>query len=241
MYRWSPSFPMGSESIFIWNVRGLNSWSHHDVVHELVRAEHPSIVCLQETKLSVISDFDVIQIICVGFDYYFLPAVGTHGGILMAWWPSSWSVSLFSYRTYSVPIKIKHTSQEEHWWLTTVYGPSVEDQKDALFAELSELRVIWMGSWLLCGDFNMIYKTEDKNNSCLDMRRMGQFFRFLNEALLKEIHLQGRLFMWSNERSHPTLEKIYRAFMSNDWKGSFPANDMHPLASFCLDHTPLLL
>jgi hypothetical protein len=40
----------------------------------------------------------------------------------------------------------------------------------------------------------MIYRAEDKNNDCLDRRRMGQFRRFLEEAPLKEIHLQGRLF-----------------------------------------------
>jgi hypothetical protein len=35
---------------------------------------------------------------------------------------------------------------------------------------------------------------------------MGRFRRFLNEALLKELHLHGHLFTWSNERLHPTLE-----------------------------------
>jgi exonuclease III len=115
MYEWSPLFPMGLESILTWNVRGLKSRSHRDAICELVRAERPSIVCLQETKLSVISYFDVIQIIGVGFDYYFLPVVGTRRGILVAWRPSSWSVSSSSHRTYSVSIKIKHTLQEEHW------------------------------------------------------------------------------------------------------------------------------
>jgi hypothetical protein len=55
-----PSVLMETENIIIWNVRGLNAWSHHDAVRELVRAERPSIVCLQETKLSVILDFDLI-------------------------------------------------------------------------------------------------------------------------------------------------------------------------------------
>jgi hypothetical protein len=40
----------------------------------------------------------------------------------------------------------------------------------------------------------MIYRVEDNNNNDhLDRRRMGRFHRFLNEALLKEIHLQGAL------------------------------------------------
>jgi hypothetical protein len=70
---------------------------------------------------------------------------------------------------------------------------------------------------------------------------MGQFRRFLNEALLKEIHLQGCLFTWGNERAHPTVERIDRAFIPGDWECMFPANDMYPLASLCLDHAPLLL
>jgi hypothetical protein len=40
----------------------------------------------------------------------------------------------------------------------------------------------------------MIYLAMDKNNDHMDRRRMGQFRRLLNEASLKEIHLEGRLF-----------------------------------------------
>jgi exonuclease III len=75
---------MDSDCILVWNVRGLNSSAHHDVVHDLVTTEKLSIVCLQETKLSVCSDFDVIQILGHGFDYFCLPAIHTRGGILLA-------------------------------------------------------------------------------------------------------------------------------------------------------------
>jgi hypothetical protein len=70
-------FKMGSENVICWNVRGLNERSHHDSVCKLVRSEHASLICLQETKLSVISDYDVAQILGSGFDYFFLLAV--HG------------------------------------------------------------------------------------------------------------------------------------------------------------------
>jgi exonuclease III len=46
---------MSSGNIVIWNVRGLNSRARCDVVRELVTSERPSIMCLQETKLDVIS------------------------------------------------------------------------------------------------------------------------------------------------------------------------------------------
>jgi exonuclease III len=44
---------MDPSKLLVWNVHGLNARARHDVVHELVASERPSIVCLQETKLSV--------------------------------------------------------------------------------------------------------------------------------------------------------------------------------------------
>jgi hypothetical protein len=70
---------------------------------------------------------------------------------------------------------------------------------------------------------------------------MGQFRRFLNEASLQEIHLRGSLFMWSNERLHPTLERIDMAFVSNEWEALHPHYDLQSLSSLCSDHVPLLL
>jgi hypothetical protein len=94
---------------------------------------------------------------------------------------------------------------------------------------------------LLNGDFNMMYRACNKNNGHLNGRLMGQFRRFLEEAVVEEVHLQGRLFTWSNERAHPTLERIDMVFISNEWDDLFPYNDMHPLSSMCSDHAPLLL
>jgi hypothetical protein len=66
----------------------------------------------------------------------------------------------------------------------------------AFLAEFHDLRQVRTGSWLLCGDFSMIYRACDKNTDRLNYRLMGQVRRFLNEAALKEILLQGRLFTW---------------------------------------------
>jgi hypothetical protein len=112
-----------------------------------------------------------------------------------------------------------------------VYGLSRDVNKLAFLAELHDLRQERTGSWLLTGDLNIIYRAEDKNNGYLDHQLMGQFRRFVTKALLKVIHLHGRLFTWRNERSHPSLEHIDRAFISNSWMDLYPNHDMHYLAS----------
>jgi exonuclease III len=208
---------MGSESIICWNVRGLNSGAHHDVVRELVIEEHISLVCLQETKMHVITDYDILQVLGLGFEYFYLPASQTRGGILVAWHSSSWVVSNTSSRRFSVSLCVRAATGGPKWWMSIVYEPTAEVDKPAFLEELHSLRQVRNGPWVLCGDFNMIYRAHDKNNDRLDRRRMGQFRRFLNVTALKEIHLQGRLFKWSNERAHPTLKRIDRVFIL--WSG----------------------
>jgi hypothetical protein len=53
-------------------------------------------------------------------------------------------------------------------------------------------------SWLLLGDFNLIYKEEDKNNNWLNRRLMLRFRRALNHIDVKEVNLTGRRYTWSN-------------------------------------------
>jgi exonuclease III len=97
---------MGSKNILCWNVWGLNVGSHRGAVRELVRVERISLVYLQESKMNVITDFDVMQILGPGFEYFYLPAIHTHGGILVAWRSASWVLSNASSRCFSVSIRV---------------------------------------------------------------------------------------------------------------------------------------
>jgi hypothetical protein len=56
--------------------------------------------------MTLISDYDVNQFIGSGFDYAFLPIVGTRGGILIACRSSSWVTSGTSARLYSLSTKL---------------------------------------------------------------------------------------------------------------------------------------
>jgi hypothetical protein len=55
------------------------------------------------------------------------------------------------------------------WWLTAVYGPQGDHVKAAFLQELRTIRSGRIGPWLVAGDFNLIYKAEDKNNQRLNM------------------------------------------------------------------------
>jgi exonuclease III len=75
---------MDNISVLCWNVRGLNDRARRDTVRTLVDDMRPAIVCLQETKLNVISEFVVFGMLWVNFrEFAYLPASDTRGGILV--------------------------------------------------------------------------------------------------------------------------------------------------------------
>lgn len=76
---------MDSEACLIWNVRGLNARARRDTVRMVIEQERASIICLQETKLDVIDDRIVRDLLGGLFDYSYLLAQHTRGGILLAW------------------------------------------------------------------------------------------------------------------------------------------------------------
>jgi hypothetical protein len=68
--------------------------------------------------------------------------------------------------------------------------------------------------WLLLGDFNLIYKEEDKNNNRFNRNLILRFRRAINHLEVQEIQLKGRQFTWSNGQQAPTMTRIDRAFCS---------------------------
>jgi endonuclease/exonuclease/phosphatase family metal-dependent hydrolase len=100
------------------------------------------------------------------------------------------------------------------WALTGVYGPQNELDKLAFMQELREIKQITNESWLLLGDFNLIYRATDKSNSNVNQRLMNRFRLLLDELEVKEIHLHGCKFTWSSGTTNPMQTKIDHVFVT---------------------------
>jgi hypothetical protein len=94
---------------------------------------------------------------------------------------------------------------------------------------------------MVCGDFNLIYRAQDKNNSGLNRRMMNHFRHFIDEFELLELNLHSRLYKWSNEREDPTLERIDRVFVTEEWASASPNHKLTALSSEGSDHASLLI
>lgn len=216
--------------------------SRHAVVREFLSQERVSMLCLVETKVNVLYPSMISDLMGMSFDYALLPAIGALGGVLVAWNREDWSspsqvVGQFSVTVHLIPVGV-HSSP---WSLSAFYGPVDEALKPAFLDELRHTHSSSAEPLLLCGDFNLIYRAEDKSNDRLNLRSMRRFRRALDNMQVDELYLHGRLYNWSNEWRRPTMERIDRAFGMVAWLEAFPDHHLRCLSSDCSDHAPLLL
>jgi exonuclease III len=210
-------------------------------VYQAISLANAAVVCIQETKMAVISDRVVRDCLGPSFDkFFFLPAIGTRGGILLAWQSALVSVSHSHFSTNALTARIS-IGVDQSWWFTGVYGPQRDVDKCAFLQELQDICDLHVGPWLVAEDFNLIVDPEDKSRGCLHRSMMARFRRALSVLELKELYLNGRRFTWSNERERPTLEKLDRVFSTVDWKALYPDAFLSAMSTGPSDHCPLVL
>nr|XP_020165808.1 uncharacterized protein LOC109751329 [Aegilops tauschii subsp. strangulata] len=223
----------------IQNVCGLNSGAKCTTVCSVVASDMPSIICLQETELALVMLSLVVEALGPSFDgFFFLPAVKTRGGILLAWCSSVISVSNPSYGSHHISAAL---AGDRHWWLTGVYGPQSDPEKMQFLADLQEERANCAGPWVLGSDFNMIASPADKNNPRLNLRMLRRFRRFMADLELRDLYLHGFRYTWSNERDNPTLVRIDRVLCTLAWNEAKPHCLLCCLSSAASDHCPLMV
>jgi len=169
-----------------------------------------------------------------------LPAIGASGGILVAWRHGLGLDNATRLDTFSVSIQFS-PANSQNWWLTCVYGPQGDDNKVVFLQELRDVRAACIGPWLVLGDFNLIARSEDKNNGLVNRAMVGRFRRLINDLELKDLPLIGRKYTWSNQQDSPTLVKLDRVLCSTSWEQLFPNCLLQSCATDGSDHCPLLL
>jgi exonuclease III len=185
----------------VWNVCGLNNPARRTAVTIALEDVLASVVCVSESKLQSLSMFDIVEYFGPRYDgFTYLPAMGTAGGVVVAWRSEEVRVLQSRVDSFSVSVEVASTDGTT-WWLTAVYGPTCAALKPIFLEELRILRRELAGPWAVAGDFNIITSVADKNTPVVDRRALGMFRRGLNDVELRESPLLGRRFTWSNEHA----------------------------------------
>ncbi|KAG6626350.1 hypothetical protein CIPAW_15G041600 [Carya illinoinensis] len=225
--------------IVSWNVRGLNEDNKRLQIRHLLREWKADIVCLQETKLKIISRNLVRSIwSCPYVDWVYLAAKGASGGILVMWDRRVVEKIEEFVGVYSVACSFRSVADDFLWVFAGVYGPNLDHERRLLWEELAGVHSWWDFPWCIGGDFNVTrFPTE-----CFGNRRMRPAMTEFSECIfdlnLVDLPLAGGTCTWSNNH---TWSRLDRFLISPEWECHFPDVWQKRLPRLSSDHWPILL
>jgi hypothetical protein len=138
--------------IISWNVRGMNELEKRTKIRGSLREWKADIVCLQETKMEVISR-DVVYSVWsfVYVDLVYLGSRGASGGILLMWDRRVVEKIEEYVGRYVVACAFRSVSVNFDWGFPGVYRPNDDGDRRGLWDELAGLRNILEMPWCMGG------------------------------------------------------------------------------------------
>ncbi|GJN39683.1 hypothetical protein PR202_gb28818 [Eleusine coracana subsp. coracana] len=92
--------------------------------------------------------------------------------------------------------------------LVFIYGPAHGEGREQFLLELAQICNNNKLPMLIGGAFNIRRFCSDKNKPCSLNKWSDMFNHVINTHELRDLHLNGGKYTWSNNQSNPTLEKL---------------------------------
>uniref|UniRef100_A0A2N9G614 Uncharacterized protein n=1 Tax=Fagus sylvatica TaxID=28930 RepID=A0A2N9G614_FAGSY len=211
-------------------------------MRNLIRMWKADIICLQETKLAVITR-RVVQSLWGNqhVDWISLGSNGAAGGILLMWDKRVVEKVDEAAGYYSLSCKFRNVLDQFEWSFSGVYGPNLDRERGLLWEELAGLLSWWDVPCCIGGDFNVVRFPSEKSGLVSFNSAMHEFNDFISDCGLLDIPLEGGMFTWSNNREVPAMSRIDRFLISPAWVDHFGLVNQLRLPRLLSDHFPIRL
>ena len=80
---------------------------------------------------------------------------------------------------------------------------------------------------MIGGDFNIMRFSDDKNKSFLGNKFIDLFSWVINTHGMRDVELNWGKYSWSNNLSHPTLERLDRVVTNDKWENTLAVRKLH--------------
>jgi hypothetical protein len=225
--------------ILTWNVRGLNEEKKRLKVRRLLSQWKVDIVCLQETKLELITQ-GLVQSIwrCPYVEWSYVASKGASGGILLMWDRRVVSKVDACQGNYVAACSFRNVDDGMEWAFAGVYGPTRDALRRLMWEELAGLMGLWELPWCIGGDFNVTLFHNERSGRVRRRRAVADFADFAAEMGLMDLPLAGGVSTWANDLSWSRLDRF---LVSPEWELSYPGLMQKKLLRVCSDHAPIIL
>ncbi|KAG2674103.1 hypothetical protein I3760_13G120100 [Carya illinoinensis] len=235
--------PPRSLRFISWNSRGLGNPLGVRVLRDLTRREDPTILFLQETRLSV-TRMEKIKYI-LGFPNCLAVSNDRGGGGIALLWKNSIDLKITQYSKSHIHAEIKLQREGEAvWYLTGVYGHPEAARRHDTWSLIKSLMVPVGCAWLVMGDFNeILHMGEKRGGRSRPEWQMEDFSDMLVECRLLDLGFCGPQFTWWNGRQeeHSVSERLDRFCANQEWSSKFAMWHVVHLPIAYSDHLAVIL
>jgi hypothetical protein len=152
-----------------WNSRGPADLAKHIFLAELVKEEQLNFIALFETGRESFPDH-VLKNLCAGRDFLWhaMAPHGRSGGILLGVDLSAFDIGAIDEGDFYVKFTLRYKPTDFKFVIYSIYGPTQVQNKGAFLAEIANTCSKENLPFLICGDFNIMQKSEDKSGGVFD-------------------------------------------------------------------------
>lgn len=140
------------------NYGGISNSRTVDHIEDFIRRLKPTIICLVETKTDIVRSLRFYNRFARSWEWAVIPAQGFSGGIIVLWSRGLGLVTPLAATRMSLNLVISST--EGPWILTVIYNSQFLSSQKLLWQILAGINNISL-PWLLVGDFNIVFSTND--------------------------------------------------------------------------------
>ncbi|KAH0751395.1 hypothetical protein KY285_004543 [Solanum tuberosum] len=167
--------------------------------------------------------------------------MGRSGGIVVMWDKRYWRGEVVSTANQCLTIKFDGINQVLTWYLSAVYASCDTVTRRELWQELSNIKEIYSGPWVSCGDFNVTRYPNERSEGHIITGDMQEFTEWINAMEFVDPPLLGGSFTWRRGDGHSSASRIDRFLYSSQWDEAFTQIKQNLLPRIGSDHNPIML
>jgi exonuclease III len=228
--------------VAIWNLRGAGKKGISTCLTDTIKDYGVDFIGLQETmeKYYTTAFFRKIEPENAFF-WKWIPSVGKSGGILCGAKNETLGVQAVKLGDFMVLMSLWGNVKTCKSSIIVVYGPAHEERKTAFLVEMASFCNAVDGPYVIVGDFNILRNVREKNKPTSLPHSSEVFNLVIHSLSLREVHMKGGLYTWSNKQKDPTLKKLDRVLMSPNWEDLFPLVFVRKVVRDQSDHNMLIV
>jgi len=223
------------------NVQGFGKGEKKRWVASLYNKYKVHFLALQEVKMERV-DTMLARLVWGNsrFEWAYSPAKGASGGVLSMWDKEKLKVSWSIIEEYFVLVEGVWLHSKLNVMIINIYAPQEVSSKKELWQKLLGFIGSRRGEVLLMGDFNTVKFESERHGSVINRRQAADFNKFIVEAELVDVKLDGYKFTWVHE-STGKISKLDRFLASKGLMEKFPNLSGLVLDRHLSDHMPIYL